>query len=206
MNRFHEILAKIKFDRRAFLLASLATSLSASFSLKTGFASELNSFFGETGQFIEMVPKTPIPDAKFTDIEGRSLAISDFEGRVVLVNIWATWCPPCVREMPALDRLEADFGGKDFHVIPISIDEEGASVVVPFFKNHGLTSLPIYLDPQQRAVHFNSEEEREDTLPIYGLPISFFVDRDGKLLGYLAGAVDWDSEEPREFISNLIQE
>lgn len=195
-----------EINRRTYLSESLATILTLSLPLKIAPASELKSFFGETGQFIEMVPKTPIPDAKFTDIEGSDLAISDFEGRVLLMNIWATWCPPCVREMPALDRLEADFGGKDFHVIPISIDEEGASIVVPFFKDHGLTALPIYLDPQQRAVHFNSEEEREDTLPIYGLPISFFVDRDGKLLGYLAGAADWDSEEPREFITNLVQE
>ena len=166
-------------------------------------AASLPTFFGESGQFVEITPLKTAPDVAFIDDAGRQHRLSDFSGRALLVNIWATWCAPCVREMPALERLQEDLGGTDFAVLPISIDGGGAPVVRRFYQSTGIDDLPLLLDPRQRSVFTREDEPRPDAFPLYALPISYFVDRRGRLRGYLVGAADWDSKEARSFIEHL---
>jgi len=125
----------------------------------------------------------PVPKTAFVDAQGGKHSIGDFKGRYVLVNLWATWCAPCVREMPSLDRLQTMLGSR-LAVIAVSEDRGGAHVVDPFLEKLALKALPIYLDPKSAV----GEE-----LEISGLPTTFLIDAQGRILGQLEGAAEWDS-------------
>lgn len=128
-------------------------------------------------------PRPAVPDLAFLDADGRMVELADFRGRVVLLNLWATWCAPCVKEMPALDRLEATMGGADFAVVALSLDRGGAELVRPFFEDRRLRALPIYLDPQGAAM---------SALGLKGLPTSVLIDREGREIARLDGPAEWD--------------
>ncbi len=187
--------------RAAAVLATLA--LLPGIGAGPAAASEFPRLDGYGGQFIEVVPKKTAPDIPFTDAAGRALRLSDFRGRAVLLNIWATWCPPCIREMPSLAGLQQAFGGDRFEVVALSIDSGGAPVVRAFFRALGIEGLGIYLDPRERAVFRTTDDARPDALPLYGLPLTFFIDRDGRLVGYLVGAADWNGQEARAFVRHF---
>lgn len=138
----------------------------------------------------------PVPSFAFQAPDGKPLNLHAFAGKVVLVNLWATWCPPCVHEMPALDRLQAALGGQDFQVVDISIDRGGAPVVNAFFAGHGLTHLKPYLDPSGDAV---------SALHLRGVPTSILIDRNGKELGRLEGGAPWDGPAARALIEQAEQ-
>ena len=97
-----------------------------------------------------------LPEIRFADDQGHELTLADFRGRVVLLNIWATWCAPCRKEMPTLDRLQARFGGKDFLAIALSLDREGAPAVRRFYEKLGLEKLGIYVDPSGKGSRAHS--------------------------------------------------
>jgi thiol-disulfide isomerase/thioredoxin len=88
-----------------------------------------------------------LPEVRFQDDQGRDLTLVDFQGRVVVLNVWATWCLPCRKEMPTLDRLQARLGGKDFLVVALSIDRKGVEAVRGFYQEIGVENLTIYVDP-----------------------------------------------------------
>ena len=136
-----------------------------------------------------------LPPLAFSDGGGRALDLSAFSGRVVLLNLWATWCGPCRAEMPALDRLQARFGGGDFQVVAVSVDQDGAAAVQPFLARFGLGHLGVYLDPDSRVL---------ETLGINALPTSLLIDRGGRLLGEVEGDPGWDSPEARQLIEETI--
>ena len=125
----------------------------------------------------------PVPALAFVDRDGTAKSLADFKGRVVLLNIWATWCVPCRAEMPALDRLQAKLGGADFEVVALSIDRKGAEVVKPFYAELGLKALGIYIDQSGNAAH---------TLETVGVPTTLLVDRDSRELGRWLGPAAWD--------------
>ncbi|HYG86524.1 MAG TPA: TlpA disulfide reductase family protein [Azospirillum sp.] len=133
----------------------------------------------------------PIKPFAFLDAEGRKTDLSDFSGRMVLLNLWATWCAPCVKEMPSLDRLQAALGGRDFQVVALSVDRGGRDVVEPFLKNLGVQNLGLYLDPPNAAM---------SALGPRGLPTTLLVGPDGQELGRVEGAVEWDSPEVIAFL------
>jgi thiol-disulfide isomerase/thioredoxin len=120
----------------------------------------------------------------FTDGTGAPRSLADWRGRVVLVNLWATWCAPCVEEMPALDRIAARLGGADFDVVAIAVDRQGDAVVRPFLEKLRLSRLALYLDPSNAVVR---------VLGAPGLPVSVVLDREGRELGRVLGAAEWDS-------------
>ncbi len=112
-------------------------------------------------------------------------SLSDYRGKTVLVNFWATWCPPCVKEMPDLNALQAMRGGEDFSVVAISLDTEGPAVVTGFLDRHGLSHLKPYLGRGRETFdHFRLAE----------LPTTLLIGPDGRIWGALAGAADWDSD------------
>jgi len=130
-------------------------------------------------------PKS-VPELKLADASGRARTLADFRGKVVLLNIWATWCAPCREEMPALDRLQAQMGGKDFEVVAVSVDQQGPEIAQRFFKEIGVKSLGFYIDPSARAAF---------QLEAPGLPVTLFIDRQGREVGRKLGAANWDSPE-----------
>ena len=137
----------------------------------------------------------PAPDIAFVTAEGKPATLKDFAGRVVLLNLWATWCAPCVREMPSLDRLQAELGGADFEVVALSSDRSGKAAVEPFFRSHGLSELAIYLDPKSEATR---------ALGARGLPTTLLIDRRGREAGRLEGAAEWDSPEAKALIRSYL--
>jgi thiol-disulfide isomerase/thioredoxin len=136
------------------------------------------------GQFIPLDPPRPAPDITFTTLTGETVRLADFRGRPVLINLWATWCGPCVREMPSLDRLQAKLGETGFTILAISQDREGARVVDPFLDKLGLSALKAYLDPKGQV---------GTAFSVRGLPTSILVDREGSMVGRLEGAAEWDA-------------
>ena len=136
-----------------------------------------------------------IADIRFEDENGKAFALSDFPGKVVLLNIWATWCGPCRREMPSLDRLEAQLGGADFQVVPLSIDRAGVAVVRKFYTEVGLNVLPIYIDAAGSATR---------ALATIGVPATLLIDREGRELGRLIGPAEWDDPAIVAFLRGII--
>ena len=133
------------------------------------------------------------PNFHLRDLQGRTMSLSQFRGKVVLLNFWATWCGPCRIEMPAMERLSRTVSRKDFEILAVSTDPQGAAVTRPFQQDMGLT-FPILHDPDMR------------TGLTYGtrtLPLSFMVDRQGVVRKKIFGARDWDSPEARELIRML---
>jgi thiol-disulfide isomerase/thioredoxin len=129
-------------------------------------------------------------DIRFTDTEGALVTLADKRGRVVLMNFWATWCLPCVREMPSLDRLQAMFDKSVFEVVLISEDRDPA-VIEPFFERLGLNNMAGYHDPR-------SSLSRQ--LAIIGLPTTLLIDSHGNEIGRVVGAAEWDSPAALELI------
>jgi len=137
----------------------------------------------------------PLSEIQFVDGEGRKLTLDDFRGRLVLLNIWATWCVPCRREMPTLDRLQAKLGGQDFVVLALSIDRAGSVVVKAFYEELGLEALQIYVDATMKATR---------DLGIVGIPTTLLVGRGGNELGRFVGPAEWDDPEIISFLRKQI--
>ena len=128
----------------------------------------------------------PMLSPPFVDGAGRNLILDDFRGRVVLLNIWATWCVPCREEMPTLDALQGRLGGDGFHVLPLSIDRGGLPVVRAFYEEIGIRHLDMYLAEDIRAMA---------AFAVAGLPTTILIDRQGRELGRLVGPSEWDSAD-----------
>lgn len=136
-----------------------------------------------------------LPDLAFVDGAGKSRTLSDFRGKTVLLNVWATWCPPCREEMPSLDRLQQALGGPRFEVVALSLDAGGADEVKRFYQETGIASLAIYVDPGMRATA---------KLATPGVPTTLLIDAQGRELGRHAGPAQWDGEEAVRVISRHV--
>jgi thiol-disulfide isomerase/thioredoxin len=132
-----------------------------------------------------------VPALSFEDATGAAVSLADFRGRAVLLNIWATWCGPCRKEMPALDRLQTSLGGADFVVVALSIDRGGLGAVQPFFDEIGIAELAVYLDESAAAM---------SALGITGVPTTLLIGRDGGEIRRWAGPAEWDSPEMEALI------
>jgi thiol-disulfide isomerase/thioredoxin len=137
----------------------------------------------------------PVAVVEFDAAPGHSRSLADFKGRVVLLNIWATWCVPCRKEMPALDRLQESLGAPDFEVVPLSIDRGGLEVVRKFYEEVGIHHLAMYVDVSGQAYR---------RLSVLGLPTTFLIDRSGLEVGLIIGPAEWGSPEIAEFLKPII--
>ena len=142
----------------------------------------------------EMGP--PAPATEFTGRNGESYTLEKFRGKVVLVNFWATWCGPCVRELPSLKRLNARLGGDRFAVLALSQDLGGWDRIAPFWERHGLDGLAAFHDPKARAAR---------AAKVRGLPTTVLYGRDGRELGRLVGHAEWDSDEALALLRHYIE-
>ena len=156
---------------------------------------------GEVAAFQIARDPDQLGDLTFVGAEGEPKSLADFSGKVALVNLWATWCAPCRKEMPALDRLQAALGGEDFAVVPVSIDTGGPDTAEKFLESVGVEQLPLYTDPSTDI--FNEMKKRSLAL---GLPVTVLLDREGCLLGNMNGPAEWDSEDGLRLIRAAIGE
>jgi thiol-disulfide isomerase/thioredoxin len=147
-------------------------------------------------QFTLLRPRKPAPMMPILAADGTLADLGKFRGKVVLLNIWATWCAPCIRELPALDRLQAALGGQDFTVVALSIDAGEIDVPVSFVRRLGLQDLRVYSD-------FTGDAAKAFTL--YGLPITYLIDASGDTVGYLTGSAEWDSPAAVGFLKHYIE-
>ena len=134
-------------------------------------------------------PGLKAPNFTFPDIHGKEVSLSEYRGKVVLVNVWATWCPPCRKEMPSMQKLYDKFKGGNFEILAVSIDSQGREVVAPLIEKMNLT-FPALLDPG------------ETIKPLYGItgvPESFIIDKDGVLVEKIIGPINWAT--PDVFLS-----
>ncbi|MGQ9368862.1 TlpA family protein disulfide reductase [Azospirillum sp. A39] len=159
--------------------------------LKLGAADAARPAAAGPERFTEVTPPRAVPSFAFVDGQGRKTTIGDFAGRVVLLNLWATWCGPCVKEMPSLDRLQARLGGARFQVVALSVDRGGRETVEPFLAKLGIAALPLYLDPGNASM---------GALSPRGLPTTLLIDEEGREVARLEGAAEWDSPEMLEFL------
>jgi thiol-disulfide isomerase/thioredoxin len=150
------------------------------------------AFMGAAGQFMLIRPVKKAPWAAVDDEKGKPLDLGErLKGKVVVLNFWATWCAPCILELPTLDKLQADLGGDKFEVVAVSVDLRGMDKVGPFWKEKGYKNLAIRLD--QRGTMMRAFGTR-------GLPTTFIVDHRGDIVGYLEGHADWASPEAKALI------
>ena len=139
--------------------------------------------------------KKNISNLTFKDHKEKEISFSDFKGKILLVNFWATWCAPCIKEMPSLDRLETKING-DFDVIAISVDRDGVEKVTDFFNENKISNLEKFFDIKNSLAK---------EMNLYGVPTSFFVNKEGDLIGYYQGDMEWDNDTVINFINYLIK-
>lgn len=146
------------------------------------------------GFVLNDAPK-PVAEIRFTDGDGKPRTLADSRGKVVLLNLWATWCLPCRKEMPTLDRLQAAVGGDGFEVVAVSVDRQGAEAVNPFFSEIGVRHLAVHVDASGQAI---------SALAALGLPTTLLIDADGRELGRLMGPAEWDAPDMVAFLRSIV--
>ena len=151
---------------------------------------------GAMHEFILQTPPAPAPDVAFSDGDNATLGFKDFKGKVTLVNLWATWCAPCVKEMPSLEALKQARGGADFDVVTISEDKTARKVVDPFFEKNNLTALPRYTDAESAVGR---------AFRVRGLPSTVLLDRDGNEIGRFEGGANWAGSDALALIDWAIK-
>ncbi len=137
----------------------------------------------------------PAPDFAFPDLDNNMVRLSDLKGKVVFLNIWATWCSPCREEMPSMEKLYQEMKGHPFEILAVSIDSLGAKAVGPFMKEFKL-SFPALLDPQGTI---------QQLYGTTGIPESFIIDGDGTIVAKVIGARDWAAADAVRALKKLAQ-
>ena len=152
---------------------------------------------GALAAFLVKKERKPVADSAFQDGEGKPLKLSQWRGRVALVNLWATWCGPCRTEMPALAQLQKELGSDQFEVVAISVDKKGVEASAAFLKETGAENLKLYVEPSLTILN---------DLQAIGLPATVLIDRKGNEIGRLLGPADWASPEAMTLIKAALAE
>ena len=135
------------------------------------------------------------PNFTLPGLDGKTVSLADYKGKVVLLNIWATWCPPCVDEMPSMEKLHQELKGEAFEILAVSIDASGAKAVLPFMKKHQL-SFPALTDTKGAI---------KNLYQTTGVPESFIIDKDGIIVEKVIGPMDWATPDVIRYFRDLVQ-
>jgi thiol-disulfide isomerase/thioredoxin len=150
---------------------------------------------GEMADFEYAYPPRGAPQIAF-DHEGEQVTLADFRGKAVLVNFWATWCAPCLKELPSLDALQEELGSDKFEVVAIAADPRGPETARAFLDRLDIGHLKLYADP---ALRFTSAIGGADVLPV-----SILYDAKGREVGRIIGDADWTSPEAKQLVKSVI--
>ncbi|MDG2429399.1 MAG: TlpA disulfide reductase family protein [Paracoccaceae bacterium] len=175
----------------SFLL--FANALSAN---ETKFAELNNQKFGDMKKMTIASNTTSAPKTIFFDTGGKELTLHDFNGRLTLVNFWATWCAPCRKEMPSLEVLSNQLGGDTFQVVTIATMRSSEEAVKKFFNDNNIIDLPKFRDPKGQLARASG---------VAALPLTILLDREGNEIGRLIGDANWSQGETIEFIKKAIE-
>ena len=145
-------------------------------------------------RFVEMSAARQVPDVSFNNAAGDSVRLKQFDGKVVLVSLWATWCSPCVKEIPQMEAIRQTNIDNDLVVLPISIDEESDKVAA-FLARHELSYYQTWLDPEMNI---------GKVMPADIVPATYVFDGSGNLIGFLRGYLDWSDKEIQPYLEKLI--
>ncbi len=152
---------------------------------------------GQMQNFLIAGARLPGPTQTWRNGDGKTIALADFRGKVVLVNFWASWCAPCLRELPSVNALQKDLGSDQFEVVAINIDQQGKRVAEPFSERLKLDALELYLDPRgliSRGVG------------VQVMPTTILYDRDGLEIGRMEGPAEWDQADSKKLMRFFIDE
>jgi thiol-disulfide isomerase/thioredoxin len=164
-------------------------------------ASEAPPLFGFEGQFIQFVPPPTLPILVLETAKGSTFQLSPSDRTWRLLNIWATWCLPCLTELPKLERLLARSSPRTVEVVSLCIDDASPQQVEALAKQLELTHVILCLDREERVVAFENNSDSEHALlPIYGLSTTYLINPDNAVLGYITGSVDWDGRQAEAWI------
>ena len=143
----------------------------------------------------------PAPDLTFKGPDGAETTLAAMKGRLLLVNLWATWCAPCKAEMPALDRLQAELGGDRFQVVAINVETRNLDKPPAWFKANGIAHLTYYGDPEGKVLPVI-----QSAVGSTGLPTTMLIDAKGCTLGVMKGPAEWSGEDGRRLIKAALAE
>lgn len=175
------------------LMAVLIVLFQACESPKTG----LDQFAKQSLKRLTILQKPPAqPQLSFQTDDGQEMKLSDYKGQVILLNVWATWCAPCLAEMPTLSELQKLKGGQDFQVVTISLDWT-AQDAANWFKKHDIDNLTAFHD---------ASFDLPTRLEVPGLPLSVFYNKSGREIARLPGEADWDSPQALDLVEKLLQD
>jgi thiol-disulfide isomerase/thioredoxin len=152
---------------------------------------------GPMAAFLVKADRPAVPNLAFKDSSGADIKLSKWQGRVVLLNLWATWCAPCRKEMPTLNDVQKQLGTKDFEVVALSVDRKGLEASSAFLKETGADSLGLYVDATTQSL---------EDLQAFGLPVTLLIDRKGREIGRLLGPAEWNSAEAIALMKAAIAE
>ncbi|MFO1172392.1 MAG: TlpA disulfide reductase family protein [Hyphomicrobiaceae bacterium] len=151
---------------------------------------------GKMVTFVAKAAPEALPEIAFQDASGKARSLAEWKGRVVLLNVWATWCAPCRREMPSLDRLKQAMGSKDFDVVALSTDRDGITKAKAFLEEIKVGALEPLVDPTGKSAA---------ALKVVGMPATLLIDAQGHEIGRVTGPAEWDSEEAKRLIEAAIK-
>jgi thiol-disulfide isomerase/thioredoxin len=151
-------------------------------------------------------PARNVGDFPMLALDGSTSRFSRFRGKVVLMNFWATWCPACRVELPALDRLQQSMGRSGLQVIAVSVDRGDRRAVERYVRDRFIRNLAVFVDPDARIAHSEGSGDRKAPFALYGMPISYVISRSGDVQGYVLGEADWSSEAARNFLTYYLQD
>ena len=137
----------------------------------------------------------PVPEVEFTDLEGDTHRLSDWKGKVVLLNFWATWCAPCREEMPALDALQKARGGDRFAVLTVASGRNTEAAITRFFAEAGVSALPTLTDPQMALAR---------SMGVLAMPVTVLIDAEGREVARMTGDADWSSPAALALIDAML--
>lgn len=174
--------------RRGLLAAGTVATLLCARKPRSARAAEL-------GKLVPVSPPKPAPEVIFYTADGTARRLADYIGKPLVVNLWATWCPPCVKELPTLAALAHSLADKGILVLPVSSDRGGAKTVKAFYAAHGIDGLPVLIDKDSALMH---------AFGIQGLPTTFLIDRSGRIVGVEQGGMDWNAPGVAEAVRKLV--
>tara|TARA_R110001583_G_scaffold184657_2_gene344168 strand:+ start:1380 stop:1964 length:585 start_codon:yes stop_codon:yes gene_type:complete len=145
-------------------------------------------------RFVELHHARKIADIHFMNQQKNKVDLQQYHGKLVMVNLWATWCAPCAKEIPAMQEIQQRNKNKDFALLPISIDED-TNAIAPFFKAHGIRGYETWLDPEKNIDYI---------MPADLIPASFILDGKGNLVGFVRGYIDWTDDDIQPYLDRLI--
>jgi thiol-disulfide isomerase/thioredoxin len=151
---------------------------------------------GHMAAFVYKPQPAELPALKFVDAKGQDKSLKDWQGKVVLLNLWATWCAPCRKEMPDLDKLQAEMGSNTFEVVALGVDRGGVKAAEKFLEQVGTKKLALYVDPTAKMAN---------ELRVIGLPATLLIDGQGREIGRLLGPADWASEDAKKLIKSVMR-